>query len=360
MRFTKRKLNIHERNELKIISHVQKIADCPGTDSDKAGKASACEGCPNQKICASGPKGPDPDLQMIIKRLENVKNIILVLSGKGGVGKSTVSTQVALSLASKGLEVGLLDIDICGPSIPRMLGLENEEIHQSNSGWSPVYVDENLGVMSIGFMLSNPDDAVIWRGPKKNTIIKQFLKDVDWGSLDYLVIDAPPGTSDEHITVAHCLLPCQTTHNNLAGSVIVSTPQEVSLIDVRKEINFCKKTGIPVLGVIENMSGFVVSADNLEYVDANGRSITTEIKNLIRDKFGGAVQVKGELLFSEPNGTEEMSATYGVPFLGKIPMDLEMSKASEQGTSVFDAARQSPSAQSLSSIVDVLLSKCQR
>lgn len=226
---------------------------CPGTDSEQAGKASACAGCPNQKICSTAPKGPDPDLQAIAERLESVKNIVLVLSGKGGVGKSTVSAQLALSLASKGLEVGLLDIDICGPSMPRMLGLEGQEIHHSNSGWSPVYVEENLGVMSIGFMLSNPDDAVIWRGPRKNGLIKQFLKDVDWGKLDYLVIDAPPGTSDEHISVVQFLLPSHKAHGNLAGAVIVSTPQEVSLIDVRKEINFCKKTGVPVLGVVENM-----------------------------------------------------------------------------------------------------------
>lgn len=333
--------------------------NCPGTESEQAGKASACEGCPNKKICASAPKGPDPDLQMITNRLGNVKHIILVLSGKGGVGKSTVSAQVALSLASKGLEVGLLDIDICGPSIPRMLGIENEEIHQSNSGWSPVFVDENLGVMSIGFMLAKPDDAVIWRGPKKNTIIKQFLKDVDWGSLDYLVIDAPPGTSDEHITAAHCLLPCQAAHNNLAGSVIVTTPQEVSLIDVRKEINFCKKTGIPVLGVIENMSGFVVPANGLQYTDAHGHCITSQVQELIREKFGDSVQAKGELLFAQANGSENMSVAYGVPFLGKIPMDLEMSKAAEQGTSVFDSSGHSPGAQSLSSIVDKLIHACE-
>lgn len=343
-----------------IFIYYHHHVDCPGTDSEKAGKASACEGCPNQKLCASAPKGPDPDLQMISNRLSHVKNIVLVLSGKGGVGKSTVSAQVALSLASKGLEVGLLDIDICGPSIPRMLGLENEEIHQSNSGWSPVFVDENLGVMSIGFMLSKPDDAVIWRGPKKNTIIKQFLKDVDWGALDYLVIDAPPGTSDEHITAAHCLLPCQVAHQNLAGSIIVTTPQEVSLIDVRKEINFCKKTGIPILGVVENMSGFVVQAGSLEYIDANGRSITAEVNQLIQEKFGNSIQARGELLYADAGGTERMAATYDVPFLGKIPMDLEMSKAAESGVSVFDTSKQSPSAQSLSSIVDKLIDACQK
>lgn len=168
-------------------------SNCPGTSSDKAGKASACEGCPNKAICASKPTGPDPDTALIAERLKRVKHVVLVLSGKGGVGKSTVSTQVALSLAAKGFEVGLLDIDICGPSVPRMLGLENEEIHQSGTGWQPVYYDDTLSVMSIGFMLSKPDDAVIWRGPKKTSLLKSFLRDVDWGDLDYLVIDSPPG-----------------------------------------------------------------------------------------------------------------------------------------------------------------------
>lgn len=150
------------------------------------------------------------------------------------------------------VNVGLLDVDICGPSVPRMLGLENQEVHQSNEGWSPVYVEDNLGVMSIGFMLPNKDDPVIWRGPRKNGLIKQFLTDVIWDDLDYLIVDTPPGTSDEHISIIQYLKKA-----NLHGAIIVTTPQEVSLMDVRKEINFCKKTKTRVLGVIENMSGFI-------------------------------------------------------------------------------------------------------
>lgn len=166
----------------------------------------------------------------------------LVLSGKGGVGKSTVSAQIAFSLAGMGKQVGLLDVDICGPSIPRMLGLVGQEVHQSASGWSPVYVEDNLGVMSIGFMLPSSDDAIIWRGPRKNGLIKQFLTDVDWGVLDYLIIDTPPGTSDEHISIVQYLKAA-----NVDGAVIVTTPQEVAMADVRKEINFCKKTGLFLL-----------------------------------------------------------------------------------------------------------------
>ncbi|KAL2930669.1 Cytosolic Fe-S cluster assembly factor NBP35 [Bienertia sinuspersici] len=190
------------------------------------------------------------DLLPIAERMATVKHKILVLSGKGGVGKSTFSAQLAYALAAMDYQVGLLDIDICGPSIPKMLGLEGQDIHQSNLGWSPVYVESNLGVMSIGFMLPNPDDAVIWRGPRKNGLIKQFLKDVYWGELDYLVVDAPPGTSDEHISIVQCL-----QETGIDGAIIVTTPQQVSLIDVRKEVSFCKKVGINVLGVVENMSG---------------------------------------------------------------------------------------------------------
>ena len=226
---------------------------CPGVESNLAGKQDACNGCPNQNICASGEMNkPDPAKDEIKEKLAGVKNKILVLSGKGGVGKSTFSTQLARMLAAKGYDVGLMDLDICGPSIPTMMGLVGQEVHQSNEGWSPVYVDENLGVMSIGFMLSNDDDAIVWRGPKKNGLIKQFLTDVCWGDLDYLIIDTPPGTSDEHISIVQYL----NIENN-DGAIIITTPQEVALADVRKEVNFCKKTNVPILGVVENMSWFI-------------------------------------------------------------------------------------------------------
>ncbi|KAG5895882.1 hypothetical protein JTB14_000497 [Gonioctena quinquepunctata] len=185
--------------------------------------------------------------------LEGVKHIILVLSGKGGVGKSTISTQLALTLKEKGYKVGLLDVDLCGPSVPYLLQLEGKDIHQADGGWVPVYTDDDqtLAVMSIGFLLNNRNSAVIWRGPKKTAMVKQFLTDVCWGDLDYLIIDTPPGTSDEHITVMENLKSVK-----LDGAIIVTTPQEVSIEDVRKEITFCRKTGIPILGLIENMSGY--------------------------------------------------------------------------------------------------------
>lgn len=214
-----------------------------------------------------------------------IKHKILVLSGKGGVGKSTFSSQLAFALQRRGKEVGMLDIDICGPSIPKIMGCEgsqsllqffsprsfrltdlpDQQIHQSNLGWEPIYVEDNLAVMSIGFLLADPNQAVIWRGPKKNSpslrfhlfltrsaMIKQFLKDVYWDELDFLVVDTPPGTSDEHLSITQYL-----KEANPDGAIIVTTPQEVSLLDVRKEINFCRKVGLPILGVVENMSGFV-------------------------------------------------------------------------------------------------------
>ncbi|KAF7283750.1 hypothetical protein GWI33_023000 [Rhynchophorus ferrugineus] len=227
---------------------------CPGTQSDQAGKASACAGCPNQQICATGPKEPDPGIALVKERLGEVQNKILVLSGKGGVGKSTVTALLSRALAARdpNQNVAVLDIDICGPSQPRVLGVADEQVHQSGSGWSPVYVDDNLSVMSIGFLLASPDDAIIWRGPKKNGMIKQFLSEVDWGQLDYLLMDTPPGTSDEHLSAVTYL-----SQANLTGAILVTTPQEVALLDVRKEIDFCRKTNIKILGVVENMSKFI-------------------------------------------------------------------------------------------------------
>lgn len=187
--------------------------------------------------------------------LDSVKHIVLVLSGKGGVGKSSVTTQLALTLVAKGYKVGVLDIDLTGPSAPRMFGLEGRQVHQSSAGWVPVYTDatKRLCVMSIGFLLQNRSDAVVWRGPKKTAMIRQFLSDVVWGDLDYLLIDTPPGTSDEHISVAETLKQAADPD----GAVLVTTPQGVATADVRKELSFCRKVGFNVLGVVENMSGFV-------------------------------------------------------------------------------------------------------
>ncbi|KAJ1818772.1 cytosolic Fe-S cluster assembly factor nbp35, partial [Coemansia sp. RSA 2675] len=171
---------------------------CPGPESAGAGKAAGCEGCPNQQICSTQASGPDPDLPLITQRLDQTHHKLLILSGKGGVGKSTFTAQLAFAL-SQTHEVGVVDIDVCGPSLPKIMGVEREDVHRSSNGWTPVFVSDSLSLMSIGFMLPDEDAAVIWRGPKKNGIIKQFLRDVDWPPLDFMLFDTPPGTSDEHL-----------------------------------------------------------------------------------------------------------------------------------------------------------------
>lgn len=287
---------------------------CPGTQSDSAGKADACQGCPNQNICASAqPKAPDPDIDVIADRLSGVKRKILVLSGKGGVGKSTVTSMLARSLASdESVNVGVLDIDLCGPSLPRTLGVEGEQVHQSGSGWSPVFVEENLSLMSAGFLLPSPDAAVIWRGPKKNGLIKQLLRDVDWTDnngqpLDFLLIDTPPGTSDEHLSIVQYMAKAK-----LDGAVIVTTPQDVAILDVKKEISFCRKVGLPILGIIENMSSFVCPKCSHE----------------------------SQILPSTSGGAAKLSEDNGVALLGKIPLDPLIGQACDEGKDIFDQSQQ--------------------
>lgn len=198
--------------------------------------------------------------------LQNIKHIVLILSGKGGVGKSSITTQIALTLAIKGFNVGVLDIDLTGPSVPRMFGVENKQVYQGRNGWIPVQVypkpgeahdKGSLTVMSLGFLLNDRGNSVVWRGPKKTAMVKQFISDVCWGvngngELDFLLIDTPPGTSDEHIAIAE-----ELQFQNPDGAVIVTTPQNVAIDDVKKEIDFCNKVKFKILGIVENMSGFI-------------------------------------------------------------------------------------------------------
>ncbi|KIK47576.1 hypothetical protein CY34DRAFT_799082 [Suillus luteus UH-Slu-Lm8-n1] len=234
----------------------------------------------------------------VSRRLKSVKHIIIVCSGKGGVGKSSVSTQLALSLhaSSPSARVGVLDVDLTGPSIPRMLGLDGHGVHQSSDGWVPVYADAlgdgepRLACMSVGFLLKKKGDSVVWRGPKKNAMIRQFLSDVRWGELDYLVVDTPPGTSDEHLSLIEHLAP---VHSRLSA-VIVTTPQAVALLDAMKCLSFTRAVALPVLGLIENMSGYVCPCCG-------------DVSNV----------------FSTGGGAE-MARREGVPFLGSMPIDTEL------------------------------------
>lgn len=228
--------------------------------------------------------------------LSHIKHIVLVLSGKGGVGKSSVTTQTALTLVSQGFKVGVLDIDLTGPSLPRMFGLEDQKVLQGSSGWIPVkYGNADLYLMSLGFLLKDRGNSVVWRGPKKTAMIRQFIKDVRWEfDLDYLLIDTPPGTSDEHIAIAEELRPY-----TIDGCIIVTTPQLVSINDVKKEINFCGKVDFPILGIVENMSGF-----NCPYC--------SECTNI----------------FSSGGG-ETLAELLNLRFLGKVPIDPEFNEMLE-------------------------------
>ncbi|KAJ1527427.1 hypothetical protein ONE63_007409 [Megalurothrips usitatus] len=256
--------------------------------------------------------------------LSGVKHIILVLSGKGGVGKSTVSTQLALAMKEAGFKVGLLDVDLCGPSVPYLLQLEGKDVHQCPEGWVPVYADpdQRLAVMSIGFLLKDRDDSVVWRGPKKNAIIKQFLSDVYWQDIDFLIIDTPPGTSDEHITVMENLkdLPCD-------GALLVTTSQAVSVEDCMKELSFCKKANIPVLGVLENLSGFVCP-------------VCSECTNI----------------FSSGGGKSLADLT-NVPFLGRLPIDPSLGECGEKGKSCISVNPNSPAAKVFQDLVQTISEK---
>lgn len=281
--------------------------NCPGVQSANAGLGNACQGCPNQKICSDpNKKLEDPGKALVAEAMKDVRNKILVLSGKGGVGKSTVTMLLSRYLAKTNNDknFGVLDIDICGPSQPRLLGVEGENVHQSGSGWSPVGVDDNICLMSIGFLLGSPDDAIIWRGPKKNGMIRQFLSEVDWGNLDLLLLDTPPGTSDEHLSVVSYLRG-EKSESSLKA-IIVTTPQEVSLLDVRKEINFCKKQDIQIIGVVENMSGFRC----------------------------GHCGNTSEIFPAKTGGARKMCDEMNVPFLGSLPLDPELTKACDKGEDI--------------------------
>jgi ATP-binding protein involved in chromosome partitioning len=230
----------------------------------------------------------------IRNNLNNINHIIAVLSGKGGVGKSTVATNLALTLAGQGYQVGLLDSDIHGPTIPTMLGLESARVIQTDQGLQPVQATENLKVLSMGFLISNKDDAIIWRGPMKMGAIKQLLGDFVWGDLDFLIIDLPPGTGDEPLSIAQ-LIP------KISGAIIVTTPQDVALVSVRKSITFVKRINIPIIGIIENMSGF---------------SCPHCGKEIDIFKSGGGKQAAHDL---------------DLPFLGKIPLDPRIVEMGDAG-----------------------------
>jgi ATP-binding protein involved in chromosome partitioning len=237
------------------------------------------------------------------KSLQKIKNKFIVLSGKGGVGKTSTSVNLAVALSKKGFKVGIMDVDLHGPDVPRMLGLEGMLDLNKNRKLNPMSYSENLKAVSIESLTGNKDDAIIWRGPIKYSAIKQFIGDVEWGELDYLIIDSPPGTGDEPLTIA------QTISD--AKAIIVTTPQEVSLADVRKSINFCKTVKMEIFGLIENMSGFECP------------------------HCGKKINLYGS------GGGEKTAQAMGVQFLGKIPFDPNVVQCGDSGTSILDTHKDS-------------------
>ena len=238
-------------------------------------------------------KEKQSETEKIQEKFSKIKQKIVVLSGKGGVGKSTVSTNLAVGLSLKNYKVGLLDVDLHGPNVPNMLGLKNTSPKITSEGIYPVKYSENLKVISIGFFAKD-EDAIIWRGPLKHKAIQQFLTDTVWGELDFLIADCPPGTGDEILSIYHVL-------SKVDGAIIVATPQNVALADVKRSIRFCQETKIPIIGIIENMSGFVCP------------------------KCGAKIDI------FKTNGAKNLAKKYNIPFLGKIPIEPALVQAEDEG-----------------------------
>ena len=250
--------------------------------------------------------------------LGKIKHIIIVMSGKGGVGKSTVSSNIAMALSMKGYQTGIMDVDITGPNIPKMFGVEYEQLDVQDESLIPVLVPPSLKVISMEFLLPNKDSAIVWRGPVKGTAIRQFIEDVKWGDLDYLVVDMPPGTGDEAISVAQLM-------KKADGIVLVTTPQDVALMDCRKTVTFSAQVEIPIIGLIENMSGFVCPHCG-------------EITEIF--KSGGGVATAKNM---------------NIQFLGKIPIEPKIVDSGDSGMPIVIDAPESESAKAFNTIVDKII-----
>jgi len=256
--------------------------------------------------------------ERIKQNIKHIKHQILVLSGKGGVGKSSIAVNLAVWLSMQDKKVGLLDIDIHGPSVPKLLNLEDSKLQGREDKIEPILYNDTLKVISIGFLIRDENAALIWRGPMKHNVIKQFVSDVCWGNLDYLIVDCPPGTGDEPLSIVQLL-------GKADGAVVVTTPQQLAVADVKKCIAFCKQLNLPVLGIVENMSGFVCP-------HCNQRT----------DIFGG-------------DGGRQMAKDLDVPFLGSIPIDSNMVPAADLGKPFIYYNNQSPTARALNSTFEPLL-----
>lgn len=267
---------------------------CPSVESGQAGKAESCKGCPNAAICASSK--PDEDIEIIKKRLSSFKLIIAVLSGKGGVGKSTMTRNIASSLARKGIKTLILDFDLSGPSIPRLTNTQDEFVYHSDETFKPISVEENLSAISIGHLEKFDTEVHVFTSKLKNIAIKKILKLCDFTGFDTLIIDTPPNITEEHLALVNYIQPhC---------SIIVTTPQKLSLNDVRRQVSFCRKVNIKILGLIENMSTIVCH---------KCKNISSIYKN---------------------DGIIDFCSTENINYLGSIHLSPEIARNSDSGNAV--------------------------
>ena len=274
--------------------------------------------CQQQGCGGNGSQQAGQNNDESIKRaLARIRHKFLVMSGKGGVGKTSVAVNLAMALAQKGFQVGIMDVDVHGPDVPRMLGLSGVKAGNAGDKLDPLHYSENLSAISIEGILPDTDTAVIWRGPLKHAAITQFISEVNWGDLDYLIIDSPPGTGDEPMSVA------QTVPD--ARAIVVTTPQEVALLDVRKSINFCHKLNLEIFGIVENMSGYACP------------------------HCGGAIDIFGT------GGGEKTAEQFGLRFLGRIPFDPNVVKASDAGDAFQLRHKDAPVTKAFHDITDILV-----
>jgi len=257
----------------------------------------------------------EKQIKRVKENMTKIRNKLMVFSGKGGVGKTTTAVNLAYGLATRGYQTGILDVDIHGPNVPKMLGIENSRIMVSDLGIEPVSLLPNLKVMSLALIGLGKDEPVVWRGPLKAGLIRQFLADVNWGKLDYLIVDSPPGTGDEPLSI------CQLI-SDIDGAIIVTTPQDVAILDSRKGVLFAKKLNIPFIGVIENMSGLVCP-----YCQ----------KSIDLFKTGGGQKIANDL---------------EVSFLGKIPIEPDIVKLSDEGKPFIYFRKKTETAKVFEEIID--------
>jgi Mrp family chromosome partitioning ATPase len=282
---------------------------------EKCEKDTVCDTCNESSSCSQQEKEAHAQ-ERLKSKLSHIKHRIMVMSGKGGVGKSTVSTNLAVALSLDGFNVGLLDADIHGPNIPKMLGIESANVIGSGMGMIPVEALPNLKVISMAFFIGDRDNPVVWRGPLKHNAISQFLGEAEWGDLDFLIVDLPPGTGDEPLSVAHLI-------KDVDGAVVVTTPQDVALLDSRKAVTFSMMLSIPVIGIVENMSGLICP------------------------------HCHREILLFKKGGGEKAARDMKVPFLGRIPIDPEMVTDCDRGMPFVMAHPDSEAAKTFREIADI-------